>query len=84
VERVPPLDAPLPCWGNSQAIFGNLSQQQTIQLAQPLKMKWCVDCHKQQNAAVIYTVCHALGNKLEQQKWPSQERSALPPRERGS
>jgi hypothetical protein len=26
-----------------------------------LKMKWCVDCHKQTKAAVRCNTCHELG-----------------------
>jgi hypothetical protein len=26
-----------------------------------MKMKWCVDCHKQNKAAVTCTTCHELG-----------------------
>jgi hypothetical protein len=26
-----------------------------------LKMKWCIDCHKQSKAAVRCNTCHELG-----------------------
>ena len=40
---------------------GDVAVQTVVQLAQPLKMKWCIDCHKQQKAAVTCTICHELG-----------------------
>ncbi len=44
-----------------QTCHGNVLSQEQVHLAQPVKMKWCVDCHKQQKAAVTCTVCHELG-----------------------
>jgi hypothetical protein len=32
-----------------------------VRLQQPLKMKWCVDCHKEYKAAVRCNTCHELG-----------------------
>jgi cytochrome c7-like protein len=43
------------------ACHGNVAIQETITLNQPLKMKWCVDCHKQSHAAVRCNTCHELG-----------------------
>lgn len=43
------------------ACHGNVMQQEKIELAQAMKMKWCVDCHKQNKAAVTCTTCHELG-----------------------
>jgi c(7)-type cytochrome triheme protein len=40
---------------------GNVAIQETITLNQPLKMKWCVDCHKQSHAAARCNTCHELG-----------------------
>jgi hypothetical protein len=40
---------------------GNVAAQQTVAVQQPLKMKWCVDCHKQSKAPVACNACHELG-----------------------
>ena len=40
---------------------GNVAEHETVTLQQPLKMKWCVDCHKQGNAAARCNTCHELG-----------------------
>jgi c(7)-type cytochrome triheme protein len=40
---------------------GAVMEQETVKLQQPLKMKWCVDCHKQNKAAVSCNLCHELG-----------------------
>jgi c(7)-type cytochrome triheme protein len=44
-----------------KSCHGDISQQAVVQLAQPLKMKWCIDCHKQQKASTSCTLCHELG-----------------------
>ena len=44
-----------------QTCHGNVLAQEKVDLAQPMKMKWCVDCHKQQKAAITCTTCHELG-----------------------
>ncbi len=40
---------------------GNVMQQEKVEIAQAMKMKWCVDCHKQRKATVTCTTCHELG-----------------------
>ncbi len=40
---------------------GNVAAQRVVELQQPLKMKWCVDCHKESKAAVRCNTCHELG-----------------------
>jgi len=40
---------------------GNVAAQEIVTVQQPLKMKWCVDCHKQNKAAVACNTCHELG-----------------------
>ena len=40
---------------------GDIAAQEAASLQQPLKMKWCVDCHKQNTAAVGCNTCHELG-----------------------
>jgi hypothetical protein len=40
---------------------GNVAGQDVVAVQQPLKMKWCVDCHKQNKAAVRCNSCHELG-----------------------
>jgi formate-dependent nitrite reductase cytochrome c552 subunit len=40
---------------------GNVAAQEVVNLQQPLKMKWCVDCHKQEKAATRCNTCHELG-----------------------
>ena len=44
-----------------QSCHGDVALQEVVQLAQPMKMKWCVDCHKQQKASFTCTTCHELG-----------------------
>jgi len=42
-----------------QECHGTVEEIQVIQeVAQPLKMGWCVDCHRQNDASVDCTVCH--------------------------
>ena len=43
------------------ACHGNVEAQEIVTLQQPMKMKWCVDCHKQNQAAVRCNTCHELG-----------------------
>ncbi|MBL8229004.1 MAG: hypothetical protein JNL98_11020 [Bryobacterales bacterium] len=40
---------------------GDVSQQATIQIFRDVKMKDCVDCHKEKHATEVCTVCHELG-----------------------
>lgn len=40
---------------------GDVMKQDVIQAEHPVKMKWCVDCHKQRKAAVTCNTCHELG-----------------------
>ncbi|MEJ7605859.1 MAG: cytochrome c3 family protein [Bryobacteraceae bacterium] len=40
---------------------GNVAAQEVVSLHQPLKMKWCVDCHKQNKAPASCNTCHELG-----------------------
>ncbi|HEU0121020.1 MAG TPA: cytochrome c3 family protein [Bryobacteraceae bacterium] len=40
---------------------GDVKTQEKIELAQPLKMAVCVDCHKANKATVACTACHELG-----------------------
>ncbi len=42
-----------------QECHGQVQEIEVIQeVAQPLKMGWCVDCHRQKEASVDCTVCH--------------------------
>lgn len=40
---------------------GPVMEQDAVKLQQPLKMKWCVDCHKQNKATLVCVTCHELG-----------------------
>jgi len=40
---------------------GDVSKQVTIMVHQPVRMKWCVDCHKTSKAPVGCNTCHELG-----------------------
>ena len=40
---------------------GRVEAREIVGLQQPLKMKWCVDCHKRNKAAVSCNTCHELG-----------------------
>jgi len=40
---------------------GDVAAQEAVKLLQELKMKWCIDCHRQNKAAVRCNVCHELG-----------------------
>lgn len=40
---------------------GDVWQQQTLSVFRSLKMKSCVDCHKEKHAAQACNVCHELG-----------------------
>jgi hypothetical protein len=40
---------------------GDVSQQTVIAAQQPVKMKWCVDCHRTNNAPIKCNTCHELG-----------------------
>lgn len=46
---------------NCAACHGNIAGQDVVSLQQPLKMKWCVDCHRQNEAPVGCNTCHELG-----------------------
>jgi hypothetical protein len=35
--------------------------KEAAHVAKPLRMKFCVDCHKQQKATIACNVCHELG-----------------------
>lgn len=41
-----------------QQCHGQVQQMAEIQLAQPLQMGWCIDCHQQRQARVDCFVCH--------------------------
>jgi len=42
-----------------QECHGTVEEIEVIQeVAQPLRMGWCVDCHRQNDASVDCTVCH--------------------------
>jgi hypothetical protein len=38
-----------------------VQQQEVVQAAQTVKMKWCVDCHKSSKATTACNKCHELG-----------------------
>jgi hypothetical protein len=40
---------------------GDVMLQAIVQLQQPVKMKWCIDCHKTSKAPVVCNTCHELG-----------------------
>lgn len=40
---------------------GDVGRQDKLELAQALKMKWCVDCHRQNKAVTTCNTCHELG-----------------------
>jgi len=40
---------------------GDVAAQELVSVQQPLKMKWCVDCHKQNTGPVRCNTCHELG-----------------------
>ena len=40
---------------------GNVAAKDHIELAQPLKMAFCVDCHKVTKAVTTCNACHELG-----------------------
>ena len=35
--------------------------EEVVQAQQTVKMKWCVDCHKSNQASISCTLCHELG-----------------------
>ena len=41
-----------------QECHGPVEQMAEIELAQPLRMGWCIDCHTERNARIDCTVCH--------------------------
>jgi len=53
--------------GGRRAIFAKfglgkgMMQQEVVQLQQPVKMKWCVDCHRSNKASITCNICHELG-----------------------
>jgi len=40
---------------------GDVMQQEVLQAQQAVKMKWCVDCHRSNQASITCTTCHELG-----------------------
>lgn len=44
-----------------KSCHGDVLRQDTVNAEQPLKMKWCVDCHKQTKATIVCNNCHELG-----------------------
>jgi len=40
---------------------GDVMSRDTVQAEHPMKMKWCVDCHKLHKAAIACNTCHELG-----------------------
>lgn len=40
---------------------GDVALQAVVQAEQPVRMKWCVDCHKSSKATVACNKCHELG-----------------------
>ncbi|MCU1260109.1 MAG: hypothetical protein JWO80_2994, partial [Bryobacterales bacterium] len=40
---------------------GDVMLQEFVQLQQPVKTKWCVDCHKASRAPTACNTCHELG-----------------------
>jgi hypothetical protein len=40
---------------------GDVMLQSIVLLQQPVKMKWCVDCHKTSKAPTVCNTCHELG-----------------------
>ncbi len=51
------LGAKLQC----DSCHGNVALQASVHAQQPVRMKWCVDCHKSSKAKVGCTTCHELG-----------------------
>jgi hypothetical protein len=44
-----------------KSCHGDVLLQEVVQAQQMVKMKWCVDCHKDNKAAVACNTCHELG-----------------------
>ena len=44
-----------------QSCHGDVALQASVQAQQPVRMKWCVDCHKSSKAPAICNTCHELG-----------------------
>ena len=44
-----------------KSCHGDVMPQESVQLQQAVKMKWCVDCHKSAKAPAGCNVCHELG-----------------------
>lgn len=44
-----------------QSCHGDVMARDTVEVEYPLKMKWCLDCHKQRRAVIACNACHELG-----------------------
>ena len=44
-----------------KSCHGDVLQQEVVQAQQTVKMKWCVGCHKSNQASISCTLCHELG-----------------------
>jgi len=44
-----------------KSCHGDVLQQETVKAEQQPKMKWCIDCHKQNKATIVCNSCHELG-----------------------
>lgn len=44
-----------------KSCHGDVMVQESVQLQQAVKMKWCVDCHKSGKAPAGCNTCHELG-----------------------
>ena len=44
-----------------KSCHGDVALQETLKAEQQIKMKWCVDCHKQNKASIVCNKCHELG-----------------------
>ena len=44
-----------------KSCHGNVILRDTVEAEQPVRMKWCVDCHKQNKASAACNTCHELG-----------------------
>jgi len=44
-----------------KSCHGDVLAKASVTAQQPVKMKWCVDCHKSSKAPVACNTCHELG-----------------------
>jgi hypothetical protein len=44
-----------------KSCHGDVALQAVIHAEQPVRMKWCVDCHKSNKARIVCNTCHELG-----------------------